>query len=159
MWKHFMGPTWDSPGSCQPQMGPMNLAIRGIHCSIMMPYGIKYLCNITSNSCSGHVASPQRSSIGTLVSSKTSLITRLMGPTWGPSGADRTQVGPLLAPWTLLSGIVCCSVWYFQCDLRFNHKQLFLYIIYIYMEKLHGFVHHWVIQTITVHIQINHIQI
>ena len=26
-----------------------------------------------------------------------------MGPTWGPSGADRTQVGPMLAPWTLLS--------------------------------------------------------
>ena len=31
-------------------------------------------------------------------------IARLMGPTWGPSGADRTQVGPILAPWTLLSG-------------------------------------------------------
>ena len=27
-----------------------------------------------------------------------------MGPSWGPSGADRTQVGPMLAPWTLLSG-------------------------------------------------------
>ena len=25
------------------------------------------------------------------------------GPTWGPSGADRTQVDPMLAPWTLLS--------------------------------------------------------
>ena len=34
------------------------------------------------------------------------LITRFMGPTWGPSGADRTQVGPMLAPWTLLSGCV-----------------------------------------------------
>ena len=32
------------------------------------------------------------------------LIARFMGPTWGPSGADRTQVGPMLAPWTLLSG-------------------------------------------------------
>ena len=31
-----------------------------------------------------------------------------MVPTWGPSGADRTQLGPMLAPWTLLSG---CS-WY-----------------------------------------------
>ena len=29
-----------------------------------------------------------------------------MGPTWGPSGADRTLVGPMLAPWTLLSGKV-----------------------------------------------------
>ena len=36
----------------------------------------------------------------------TSLITSFMGPTWGPSGADRTQVGPMLAPWTLLSGIL-----------------------------------------------------
>ena len=33
------------------------------------------------------------------------LIARFMGPTWGPSGADRTQVGPMLAPWTLLSGM------------------------------------------------------
>ena len=27
-----------------------------------------------------------------------------MGSTWGPSGANRTQVGLMLAPWTLLSG-------------------------------------------------------
>ena len=32
------------------------------------------------------------------------LIARLMWPTWGPPGADRTQVGPMLATWTLLSG-------------------------------------------------------
>ena len=30
-----------------------------------------------------------------------------MGPTWDPSGADRTQVGPMLATWTLLSGKAC----------------------------------------------------
>ena len=30
------------------------------------------------------------------------LIANFMGPTWGPSGADRTQVGPMLAPWNLL---------------------------------------------------------
>ena len=29
--------------------------------------------------------------------SKVSLIARFVGPTWGPSGADRTQVGPMLA--------------------------------------------------------------
>ena len=34
------------------------------------------------------------------------LIAMIMGPTWGPSGTDRTQVGPMLAPWTLLSGKV-----------------------------------------------------
>ena len=32
-----------------------------------------------------------------------------MGPTRGPSGADRTQVGPMLAPWTMLSGVVLFS--------------------------------------------------
>ena len=36
---------------------------------------------------------------------KGSLAVRFMGPTWDPSGAERTQVGPMLAPWTLLSGV------------------------------------------------------
>ena len=35
---------------------------------------------------------------------RTTLIARFMGPTWGPPGADRTQVGPMWAMWTLLSG-------------------------------------------------------
>ena len=35
-----------------------------------------------------------------------SLIARFLGTTWGPAGADRTQVGPMLAQWTLLSGII-----------------------------------------------------
>ena len=35
---------------------------------------------------------------------KATLIARFMGPTWGPSGAGRTQMGPMLVPWTLLSG-------------------------------------------------------
>ena len=42
-----------------------------------------------------------------------SLIARFMGPTWGPSGAGRTQVGPILAPLTLSSGvllILCRSI-------------------------------------------------
>ena len=34
-----------------------------------------------------------------------------MVPIWGPSGADRTQVGLMLAQWTLLSGISWCSHW------------------------------------------------
>ena len=32
------------------------------------------------------------------------MIARFMGPKWSPSGADRTQVGRMLALWTLLSG-------------------------------------------------------
>ena len=41
----------------------------------------------------------------TMFQYKDILIARFMGPIWGPSGADRTQVGPMLAPWTLLSGM------------------------------------------------------
>ena len=36
--------------------------------------------------------------------SKTPQITKFMGPTWGPPGSCRPQMGPMLAPWTLLSG-------------------------------------------------------
>ena len=34
------------------------------------------------------------------------LIARFMGPTWGPSGSGWTKVDPMLAPWTLLSGMI-----------------------------------------------------
>ena len=34
-------------------------------------------------------------------------IVRFMGPTWGPPGSCRPQMGPMLAPWTLLSGKLC----------------------------------------------------
>ena len=43
---------------------------------------------------------------------KSTLIARFMGPSWGPSGADRTQVGPMLAPSTLLSGITSLHYYY-----------------------------------------------
>ena len=35
-------------------------------------------------------------------------IAKAMRPTWGPPGSCRPQMGPILAPWTLLSGI---SIW------------------------------------------------
>ena len=38
----------------------------------------------------------------TVLEYETSLIAKFMGPTWGPSGADRTQLGPMLTSWTLL---------------------------------------------------------
>ena len=55
------------------------------------------------------------------------LIARFMGQTWGPSGTDRTQVGPMLAPWTLLSRLRVCY------QPRFE-SQLGRYNIYIYMD-------------------------
>ena len=50
----------------------------------------------------------------------TSLIARFIGPTWGPSGADRTQVGPMLAPLTLLSGMVCVALCWFDHIINFT---------------------------------------
>ena len=41
---------------------------------------------------------------GLLCSSVATQIAKFMGPTWGPTGSCRTQMGPMLAPWTLLSG-------------------------------------------------------
>ena len=38
-------------------------------------------------------------------SAVTSQIAKFMGPTWGPPGSSRPQMGPMLAPWTLLSGM------------------------------------------------------
>ena len=37
---------------------------------------------------------------------------KFMGPTWGPSDSCRPQMGPMLAPWTLLSGshVLMCQL-------------------------------------------------
>ena len=37
----------------------------------------------------------------------TTRIARFMGPTWGSPGSCRPQMGPILAPWNLLSGNRC----------------------------------------------------
>ena len=59
------------------------------------------------------------------------LIARFMGPTWGPSGADRTQVGPMFAAWTLLSGQfsnfpIIAVIFFFQ-SIVIQHPQLYLW--------------------------------
>ena len=35
---------------------------------------------------------------------KATQIAKFIGPTWGPHGSCRPQMGPMLGPWTLLSG-------------------------------------------------------
>ena len=40
-----------------------------------------------------------------LILRETSQRAKFMGPTWGPPGSCRPQMGPMLAPWTLLSGV------------------------------------------------------
>ena len=49
----------------------------------------------------------------------TTPITRFMGPTWGPPGSCRPQMGPMLAPWSLLSGYIMLHISNATCDL--NH--------------------------------------
>ena len=50
------------------------------------------------------------------------LITRFIGPPWGPSRTNRTQVSPMLAPWTLLSGyrFERISAWQLMVSNRFS---------------------------------------
>ena len=43
---------------------------------------------------------------GTSFTGSDSQIAKFMGPTWGPPGSCRPQMGPMLAPWTLLSGLL-----------------------------------------------------
>ena len=64
---------------------------------------------------------------------KASQIARFMGPSWGPSGADRTQVGPMLASWTLLSGFVSTkwlNVEWLRKTVKLNHSLTQKYLLY-----------------------------
>ena len=56
------------------------------------------------------------------------LIARLMGPKWCPSGADRAQVGPMLAPWTLLSGTPYVTLFNTIISLVFHGAYGIIYI-------------------------------
>ena len=93
----------------------------------------KYFLNLI-NYCLIHVGRIccQSSSNGYLLACSTciSLIVRFMGPTWGPSRADRTQVGTMLTPWTLLSGpimvtasnLLYCRVFLIALDIPYAHS-------------------------------------
>ena len=45
----------------------------------------------------------------------TTQIARFMGPTWGPAGSCRPQMGPTLAPWILLSGNKSLAIYEESC--------------------------------------------
>ena len=44
-----------------------------------------------------------------------------MGPTWDPPGSCRPQVGPMLAPWTLLSGLLF-DIWKLWCFYSWGYQ-------------------------------------
>ena len=56
------------------------------------------------------------------------LIARFTRPTWSPSGTDRTQMGPMLVPWTLLLGLdVTSTYWHrIQSWVRWHLCKMFV---------------------------------
>ena len=76
-------------------------------------------------------------------------IARFMGPTWDPPGSCRPQMGPMLAPWTVLSGSACVispstklqqTHWSTNCVHNFRDVQqicinnFYKYLTYIYFQ-------------------------
>ena len=59
-----------------------------------------------------------------------SQIANSMGPTRGPHRSCRPQMGPMLAPWTLLSGIPYCG----HIHLRTEHLFLGLYPVWLLLR-------------------------
>ena len=65
-------------------------------------------------------------------------IARFMGPTWGLPGADRTQVGPVWATWTLLWGVLlqmtglrCYRNHQYCCCRHYCYRQHWYHLIII----------------------------
>ena len=56
------------------------------------------LCNEEFEICAFRIPTTSPSS------QRVAQIAKFMGPTWGPPGSCRPQMGPILAQWTLLSG-------------------------------------------------------
>ena len=83
---------------------------------------------------------------GKLLGDKKSLIAGLMGPTWDPSGADRTQVSPMSAPWTWLSGVYLAT-WNFiswsgkSHGMSFNHECASAYFTGCWYAHTHTSIH------------------
>ena len=53
------------------------------------------------------ICNHQADSIVTVPPHKPTQIAKIMGPTWGPPGSCRPQMGPMLGTWILLSGKLC----------------------------------------------------
>ena len=66
-------------------------------------------------------------------------IVKFMGPTWGPPGTCRLQMGPMLAPWTLLSGYHCWSLPYLYLLKTTLFVYLMIKISYLYCNAVSQF--------------------
>ena len=62
-------------------------------------------------------------------------IARFMGPTWGPPGSCRPQMGPMLAPWTLLSGKYCSYLHCFGIQIIISCGDSYIFA-HVYIFKM-----------------------
>ena len=69
-------------------------------------------------------------------------IARFTGSTWGPSGADKTQVGPMLAPWTLL-GRTHIHTQHTTWNIRLNHFGRMVHLIDGLLTSYIFWMHAW----------------
>ena len=73
--------------------------------AIVYPHCFESVVNCRHNAILTERQQTQQSGTTHILMGMYSLIARFMGPRWGPVGTDRTQLGPMLAPWTLISGL------------------------------------------------------
>ena len=74
------------------------------HLSMVWYNGNPYCGKMASLYWGGPPVRPKKYAHNYLSSIATTQIAKFMGSTWGPPGSYRPQMGPMLAPWTLLSG-------------------------------------------------------
>ena len=63
-----------------------------------------------------------------------SQVARITWPTWGPPGSCRSQVGPMLGPWTLLSGSF--AIWTLEQSCQWYPVLLMPFALCINMWKI-----------------------
>ena len=134
-----MGPIWGQQNPGGPYVGPMNFAI-WVHCNASLQNNFFISVGIGTGRYKYNIISlmsqidDSRHSMRTIY--KLSLIARFMGPTWGRSGANRAQVGPIFAPWTLISVMLCkLHVWHIFLYIYVNWAILLLYEICLFEHQ------------------------
>ena len=70
---------------------------------------------------------------------KATQIAKFMGPTWGPPGSSQPQMGPMLAPWTLLLGYACQLFTDHQAIVKLQRKLCITDILAQNIEKCKTF--------------------
>ena len=106
-WRHL---GWRTDQSTGKNMGPNKITSVFVNVRTF----VRYIKNREWWFCKRNV-SPETNDFSLVVSlrygcqgalMKSARRSRCTGPTWGPPGTCRPQVGPMLAPWNLLSGCV-----------------------------------------------------